>query len=56
MLKMLDCKHWDVTMGSNNLFRKVIYYISYAPMMQIFIMSLRKPHENVSYGKAKLNL
>ena len=56
MLKMLDCKHWDVTMGSNHFFRKVIYYISYAPTMQIFIMSLRKPHENVSYGKAKLNL
>ena len=56
MLKMLDCKHWDVTMGSNNFFRKVIYYISYAPTMQIFTMSLRKSHENVSYGTTKLNL
>ena len=56
MLKMLDCKHWDVTMGSNHFFRKSIYYISYAPTMQIFSMSLRKSHENVSYGKTKLNL
>ena len=56
MLKMLDCKHWDVTMGSNNFFRKVIYYMSYAPTMQIITMSLRKSHENVSYGTTKLNL
>ena len=32
-------------MGSNNLFRKLIYYISYAPTMQIFTSHLGNPTE-----------